>query len=325
MNTKEKLLALLEENKGVYFSGEEIAQRLCVSRAAICKAVKSLREEGYEIHAVTNKGYCLSAKNDVLSKQGVRRYLQGECENLDIHVFPVIDSTNTLVREKAAQGQPEGYVAIANEQTEGRGRRGRSFFSPSGTGLYLSILLRPDHYSPEQATRFTTMAAVAMCEAIEEISDECAQIKWVNDIFVRGRKVCGILTEAALDLESRLLDYAVLGTGINVYVPKEGFPKEIAGSAGAVLTEEKDDVKNRLAGAFLNHFMKYYRSREQSSYIEAYQKRSLAIGREVTVISPNCSTRTAFAYGVDEECRLLVRYEDGKTEALSSGEISIRL
>lgn len=324
MRTKEKLLALLEENKGTYFSGEEIAQRLSVSRAAICKAVKCLREEGYEIHAVTNKGYCLSAQNDVLSLQGVRRYLNEAYQDMDITVLSTTGSTNALVREKAAGGQPEGYVVIANEQTRGRGRRGRSFYSPSGTGIYLSVLLRPDHFSPQQASRVTTMAAVAMCEAIEELSDECAQIKWVNDIFVRGRKVCGILTEASLDLESGFVDYAVLGVGVNVYTPKEGFPEELHKTAGAILEEEKDDGKNRLAGAFLNHFMDYYQSKEQTAYIEAYQRRSLAIGRKVMVISPN-HTREALAYGVDEECRLLVQYENGETEKLSSGEISIKL
>ena len=135
MTTKDKLLGLFEENKGIYFSGEEIAGKLCVSRAAVWKAVKSLRDEGYVIDAVTNKGYCLSTNTDILSPQGIQKYIKQEYKNMDINVIPVIGSTNDLVREKANEGYDEGYVVISNEQTKGRGRYGRKFFSPSGTGL----------------------------------------------------------------------------------------------------------------------------------------------------------------------------------------------
>ena len=324
MTTRERVLELFESNKGVYFSGEEIAQKLCVSRAAVWKAVKNLREDGYQIDAVTNRGYCLSVETDILSPQGIAKYLDEECKNLDMTVLPVVSSTNTLVREKAGQGFPEGYTVISNEQTEGRGRFGRSFFSPEGTGVYMSILLRPSHYSAGQAVRITTMAAVAMCEAIEAVSGEKAKIKWVNDIFVRGKKVCGILTEGSFDMESGMLDYAVLGVGVNVYRPSGDFPKELEQIAGAVFDHPQKDVKNHLAAAFLNQFMKYYRAQDLADYIGKYQSRSLAVGKEVMVISGNRSCK-AFAYGVDEECHLLVRYEDGTTESLSHGEIRIRL
>ena len=133
-------------------------------------------------------------------------------------------------------------MVIANEQTAGRGRLSRSFFSPKDTGIYMSLLLRPKNYSAKQAVRITTMAAVAMCEAIETVSDEKAEIKWVNDIFVRGEKVCGILTEGSFNLESGLLDYAVLGIGINIYQPKDGFPNELSSIAGAVFSEKQSTV-----------------------------------------------------------------------------------
>lgn len=324
MKVREELLELFEANKGRYFSGEELAGRLCVSRAAVWKAVKTLREEGYVIDAVTNKGYCLSTKTDILSPQGIRKYLSPECGGLEIEVLSAVDSTNGLVRRKADSGRAEGCVVVANEQTDGRGRRGRLFFSPAETGIYMSILLRPCHYSAGQAVRFTTMAAVAICEAIEEVSTEKAGIKWVNDIYVGGKKVCGILTEASFDLESGLVEYAVLGVGINVYRPRGGFPKGLEQTAGFLFENTRDDLKNRLTAAFLNHFLEYYRAESLTGYIEKYRQRSLVVGKEVTVIDGD-RTRTAFAYGVDDDCRLLVRYDDGLTEGLSYGEIGIRL
>ena len=170
MTTKESILALFEEQRGVYFSGEEIAARLAVSRAAVWKAVNGLRKEGYEIDAVSNKGYRLAADTDILSTQGIEKYQDPVCRTLNLCVLPEAESTNTLLREKANAGAPEGTVILANTQTKGRGRRGRSFYSPADTGLYLSILLRPDGMTPDQAVKITTMAAVAVCEAVEEIS-----------------------------------------------------------------------------------------------------------------------------------------------------------
>ncbi len=323
MTTKEKILELFEANKGIYFSGEEIAGKLCVSRAAVWKAVKSLRNEGYMIDAVTNKGYCLSVNTDILSPQGIWKYLDSGYRHLDMTVLSTVDSTNVMVREKANNGLAEGYTVISNEQTAGRGRYGRKFFSPNGTGVYMSVLLRPDNYSASQAVRITTMAAVAMCEAIEEVSDEKAQIKWVNDIFVKGKKVCGILTEASFGLESGLLEYAVLGIGLNVYQPPEGFPKELEQIAGAIFAHTQDDMKNRLVASFLNHFMGYYTAQNQTDYTEKYRNRSLAVGKQIQVISGN-QVRNAFVYGVDDECRLLIKYEDGETASLAYGEIDIR-
>lgn len=322
MTTKEKLLALLEAQKGTYYSGEEIAQRLEVSRAAVWKAVKSLQKEGYEIHAVTNRGYCLSRQTDILSKQGIQKFLTDSCRDLELSVLPTAESTNTLVREQANRGTGEGYTVIAGEQTGGRGRYGRSFFSPQGTGVYLSILLRPKTREASQALMLTTMAAVAMCEAIEEVSPEKAEIKWVNDIYVRGKKVCGILTEASLDLESSSLQYAVLGVGVNVYQPLEGFPGELAGTAGAVLEGPVEEGKNRLTASFLNHFLSLYRSGTWADCIGAYRERNLALGKTVTVRRQDTS-RTAYVRDIDELCRLVVEYEDGTTEHLSYGEISI--
>lgn len=322
MTTKETLLTLLEENRGRYFSGEEIAEKLSVTRAAVWKAVNGLRGDGYEIDAVKNRGYCLASDTDILSWQGVRKYLSSICGALTLDVLPSARSTNAVAREKAAEGAAEGYTVIANEQTDGRGRQGRKFYSPAGSGIYLSLLLRPKNCSPDQAVRFTTMAAVAACEAAEEISGERAEIKWVNDIYMRGKKVSGILTEASFSLETGCLDYAVLGVGFNVYMPEDGFPSELADTAGAVFARRQNDGKNRLTAEFLNRFMQYYTAQDMASYGKQYRERSMVIGKKINVISPNgCKNGTAL--DVDQDCRLIVRYENGMVERLSSGEISI--
>ena len=324
MTTRDQLLELLERNRGSFFSGEEIARILNVSRAAVWKAVKALRQEGYAIDAVTNKGYCLSPETDILSPQGVKKYLKGEYRSLELQILPTASSTNALVRERANQGCPEGLTVMANTQTAGRGRLGRGFFSPPETGLYLSLLLRPSRYEPRQAVRLTAVAAVAMCEAIEAVSGEKAGIKWVNDVYVRGKKVCGILTEGSFDLESGGLDSVVLGAGVNVYPPREGFPPELSDIAGTVFDSPRSDGKNRLAAEFLNRFLDCYYAPEDLGYIEKYRDRSLVVGKPVTVLSGGIS-RPALACGIDKECRLLVRYETGQTQALSYGEVSVRL
>ena len=324
MTTKEKLLALLEDSKGTFFSGEEIARTLQVSRAAVWKAVSALREDGYTIDAATNKGYRLSPDSDILSPQGIRRFLKPEYRDLDLTVLPTAPSTNALVREKANQGCPEGCIIIACEQTAGRGRYGRQFFSPVDSGVYLSLLLRPTAYSPQQATCLTAAAAAAMCQAIEEVTGQQPRIKWVNDIFLHGKKVCGILTEAAVGLETGTLNYMVLGAGVNLYPPAEGFPEEIQPIAGSVLERSCPEAKNRLVGEFLNRFWDFYTHPECRTYLEDYRSRSLAIGQNVTVLSAGRAV-SAYAYGIDDDFRLLVRYDSGKTEALSYGEIRIQL
>lgn len=188
----------------------------------------------------------------------------------------------------------------------------------------MSLILRPPHYSSQQAVKLTTMAAVAVCEAMEAVSGEKAQIKWVNDIYVRGKKVCGILTEASFGLEDGFLEYAVLGIGINVFPPEDGFPDEIKDIAGAVFREAQNDGKNQLAAEFLNRFMTYYSVPQKSDYVGNYRSRSMVIGKEIQVICSN-GTKKATALDVDKDCRLIVEYEDGATESLYSGEISIKM
>lgn len=323
MNTKEQLLALFEQNKGHYVSGEDIAEKLSVSRAAVWKAVKALQNSGYKIDAVQNKGYCLSVDTDILSAQGISKHLNTICSDLKIDVFESVSSTNTLMRKYATSGAREGYVIIANSQTDGKGRKGHTFYSPDNTGVYMSILLRPVQCTAKDAVKITTMAAVAVCEAVETLSGKTAQIKWVNDIFVNGKKVCGILTEAAFGLEDGFLDYAVLGIGINAFAPEGGFPNEIKDIAGAVFDKGENEAKNRIAAEILNSFMKYYKTPQKDIYADNYKKRSFLIGKKVNVIKSDC-TKSATALDIDNECRLIVKYDDGTIESLSSGEVSVK-
>lgn len=323
MSTKEQLLSLLHSQKGRYVSGEEIASSLRVSRTAVWKAVNALRQDGYQIDAAQNRGYCLAQATDLLREADIRARLTPACSSLDIRVVPTVASTNAMVRELAASGAPEGTVVIANAQTAGRGRLGRQFYSPADTGIYLSILLKPTAYTAQQAIRITTMAAVAACEAIESVSGRSAGIKWVNDIFIGGKKVCGILTEGSFDLESGSLNHVILGIGINAYAPKEGFPNELTDIAGFVFPEPRCDGKNDLAAGFLNRFMAYYAAQDPSAYTETYRRKSIVIGKSIWVISGG-NRRQAEALDVDRECRLIVRYLDGTIDALSSAEVSIR-
>ena len=323
MGTKEKLLALFEADKGKFFYGEELAARLAVSRTAVWKAVNSLRKEGYEIQAVRNKGYSLSVSTDILSIQGVEKYLNPEHSYIELEILPDIGSTNDYLREKAAQGKGEGYAVVAGAQTRGKGRTGRSFYSPADTGIYLSLLLRPKDCRPAQAVKFTTMAAVAACEAIENVSHRSPQIKWVNDIYIDGKKVSGILTEASVSLENGSLEYVLLGIGINVYPPEKGFPQELRETAGSVFQERKSDGKNQLTAGFLNRLMEIYTKEETGEYAEEYRKRSMVLGKRIQILTPE-GEKGARALEIDKDCRLLVEYEDGNRELLRAGEIRIR-
>lgn len=322
MSVRERLLPLLREH-GDYLSGEEAARLLGVSRNAVWKAVSALKEDGYQIEAVTNRGYKLIDSGDVLSAAEIEKHLGALSERLNIEVKSTVTSTNILMKEKAASGAPEGTVLAATEQTAGRGRFTRRFFSPSDSGVYFSVLLRPK-LSAENAALITTAAAVAVAEAAEELCGRKTGIKWVNDVLIEGRKICGILTEASLNLESGELDYAILGIGLNVYEPVGGFPQEIANIAGSIFKERGTGLRSKITAAVLERFFKYYDSLGERLFLKSYRERCIVIGKQITVLSGSGS-RPALALGVDDNCRLIVKYPDGSEDCLSSGEISVRL
>jgi BirA family biotin operon repressor/biotin-[acetyl-CoA-carboxylase] ligase len=320
MSVKENILSILEKNRGGYVSGERLAEQLGVSRTSVWKGIQRLQDEGFSIEAVTNKGYRLAEDTDVLNAVGVDAYLD-KSYGVRLEVFKSIDSTNLELKRRSTEA--EGLVVAASEQTGGMGRLGRKFSSPSDTGIYFSILLKPDIDNSE-VTLLTTIAALAVCQAIEKYTDKKPGIKWVNDVFIDGKKVNGTLTQASFSMENLAPEYVIVGIGINVYEPEGGFEDEIKNIAGAVLTERTGDMKNKLLAEVLNRYFYYYRNFEKKEFIEEYKKRSIVIGKTVSVVTPTL-IRRADVLDIDESCRLIVRYEDGTEEAVSTGEISIRL
>lgn len=244
----------------------------------------------------------------------------------DITCFDTLESTNTTLKEMARKGANEGTVLIAKEQTAGRGKMNRSFFSPNESGIYMSILLRPD-LKPEEATFLTAIAAVSVCEAIEKVSDIKTSIKWVNDIYCKGKKLCGILTEAGFGLYSYKVGYCVVGIGVNLKVAQSGFPKDIEHIAGAVFDENdfSVDKKNRIISHILESFYCYYKEFEEKTFIAEYKNRSNLIGKEITITDALGSVCKALVLDIDDECTLVVKYEDGTEEKLISGDVSIKI
>lgn len=260
---------------------------------------------------------------DELTAGGIREYLDPACSALRIEVLPEVSSTNTLLKEKALAGAPAGTVLIADRQTTGRGRSGKSFHSPAGTGLYMSILTNAEAQDSARTLSVTTMSAVAAAEAAEAVSGREARIKWVNDIYMEERKVCGILAEALTSPTTGRPDRIVLGAGFNVYEPEDGFPAEIAEIAGAIRTRVEPGVRSRLAAEFLNRFYGILKG-GRSDYEADYRRRSLLTGRRILVLSET-DPREAAVLGLDEQLRLLVRYDDGTEAALNAGEVSLKL
>ncbi len=257
------------------------------------------------------------------SVQGILDVCQKELAGrLDITLFDELDSTNTYLKKLARAGAAEGRVIIAQRQSAGRGRLGRSFYSDA-EGLYISVLIRP-HMKAENMVFVTAITAVAMARAIERTVDASAMIKWVNDIFVRGKKVCGILCESAFGADA-LSEYVVIGAGVNITEPSGGFPADISAVAGALLPYgNKQELRSSLAAAFLQELFSEYARLDSRNFLDEYRRRSMVTGKSISVISPTL-TRHGQAVAIDDDCRLVVRFDDGTTEHVSTGEISVRV
>lgn len=259
---------------------------------------------------------------DIIDSKKILEFLDSDLkEKINIQVLDKATSTNTLMKGVATENE-EGFVIIAGEQTAGRGRMGRTFFSPGDSGVYMSLLLKPK-IKPEDAIQITTAAAVSVCRALEALGIKNSEIKWVNDIFLNGKKVCGILTESSFDSKNGTLDFAVLGVGINIYESEDGFPDEIKNIAGVVFSERREDLRNRFISEFINSFFGFYDVISSKSHLKEYKEKSFVLGKEITVIQGE-NTRNGKAVDIDDCCNLVVELPDGKTEKLYSGEISIK-
>ncbi|MGN1015028.1 MAG: biotin--[acetyl-CoA-carboxylase] ligase [Butyricicoccus sp.] len=322
---RDDVLQVLEQHKGELVSGGMLAQKLSVSRTAIWKAISTLRDEGFPIESVAGGGYRLSMDSDALSAAGIQLHLTTGCIGQSLEVFSEIDSTNNYLKRKAGE-LPHGHTAVADCQTAGRGRRGRSFLSPSGSGVYLSILLHPT-MPLEQINLITVGAAVAICHAIQEAAGFSPSIKWVNDVLQDGKKLCGILTEASVEAETGLLSYAIVGIGINVRTPEGGLPEEIRSIAGSLEDFAPHAVsRNQLVACFLNHMERCYdriAHGQTAALMEDYRSYMHFLGQEIRIITGD-AVRPARALTINEHGHLIVE-QDGERRELLAGEISIRL
>ena len=240
--------------------------------------------------------------------------------NITFKVYDSLISTNKTAKELAENGAKEGTVIVAKKQTGGRGRLGRSFYSPEGTGLYFSIILRPD-FSPEQNLLITPAAAVAVSTVIEALTDTKAQIKWVNDIFINGKKVCGILSEAKLNAKGTT-EYVILGIGINLTPPKGGFPKDIELVAGALFNAPQNDTANEIMVKTVTTFLNLYQSLTDDKIYTEYEKRLMLKKAEVNY-TENGEVKCGTVLGIDRSFNLIINKADGKEFHLSSGEVTI--
>ncbi len=326
MSVKEDLLETLEKNRGKYCSGEELAQLFQVSRAAIWKAVGQLKQEGYEIKAVQNKGYFLEENCDLISEQGIRLALKKEYQTIPIVIKKEMTSTNIEAKQAAALKPVHGMLFVAEQQTAGRGRRGRSFVTLQGKGIYMSLVLCPDVQSSD-VIYLTTAASVAVVRAIQKLTGIETGIKWVNDIYKNEKKLCGILSEAVTDCESGQIDCVVVGIGINFSIDTKTIPEELRNIVTALYEEDKEDSKgitrNQLIAEVVNQMLSLCKELSSHSFLTEYKAHSILLGKEIDVIDGENQKR-AKAVDIDEQGGLVVEYLDGKRQVLHTGEVTIR-
>lgn len=319
---KGEILKLLKETDG-YVSGQELCRRFGVSRTAVWKVINQLKEEGYEIEAVRNRGYALKGAGDVLSEAELLSCLKTEWAGGRTVYFDATDSTNIQARRLAEAHAPHGTLVVSDRQDGGKGRRGRSWASPSGVGIWMSLILRPE-IAPSSASMLTLAAALAVREGIREETGLSPLIKWPNDLVLNGKKICGILTEMSTELME--IQYVITGIGINVN--QKEFPPEIRDTATSLSLEAgRCFRRSSLIAAILKAFEKDYaaflKTGDLSLLLEEYNACLVNRGKEVCILDPSGEYR-AVAEGIDESGSLLVTLPDGTRREIISGEVSVR-
>ena len=318
------LLSLLRSHKNEPLSGEEIAHELGISRTAVWKRIQVLKKTGYQIEAVNKKGYILMSTPDKVFPEEIVAKLKTKWLGHNINYQESIVSSNELCKQLAMQGAPDGTLCLTEEQVKGKGGLSRGWFSPKGKGLWFSILLKPS-FLPQEASKCTLLAAVAVVQAVNSIAGVHASIKWPNDILLEGKKLVGILTE--MSAEFGHINYIVVGIGINVSVAPEDVPAEFRSSAislNAVATEKIS--RTELLAAVLENFEKLYEQVLQQGFapvLQLWRKYTSTLGKEVKVIAPN-ETYIGKAIDIDEEGLLIVEKADGTREKVLAGDVSIR-
>lgn len=322
MNVRSQLLTAFAGAGDSYISGAALAEKLGVSRNAVWKAVKALEAEGFIIESITSKGYRLSGDSNRLAKELICPLLDTKAIGRDITVLDEVDSTNNAAKELASAGAPHGSAVAAEMQTAGKGRIGRGFVSPAGKGLYVTTIVRPD-FSIEFAPMITAAAACAGAEAVESLCGQPVNIKWVNDLYMNGRKICGILTEASMGLELKSLDYAVIGIGINVRSAKETLGEELS----RIVTSVEDETgiiidRNVLCARLFHELERFLDKIEDRSFLEDYRRRELLTGNTITA-SVGGESIKGRAVGIDDNANLMIKLDSGEIKHLSSGEANL--
>lgn len=319
---KEEILRLLRSADG-YISGQELCNRFGVSRTAVWKAINQLKEAGYEIEAQQNKGYRLMAAPDLMTEAEIKSLMHTEWVAKEVLYFDTIDSTNTKAQELAEKGYPSGTLVVADKQESGKGRRGRSWVSPYGTGIFMTLMIKPD-INPNNASMLTLVAALAVAKAITSVTGEEALIKWPNDIVVNGKKVCGILTE--MNAQFDYINHIVVGIGINVH--NESFPEEISQMASSLMIEAggKRFHRAQIIAETMSYFEQYYdtflKTQDLSALVREYDELLVNRNKLVRVLDPK-EPFDGKAMGITPKGELIVETWESR-KLVSSGEVSVR-
>lgn len=314
------VLSILESNQGQYISGQKIGDALHMTRANVWKEIEKLRKEGYHIDSIRNKGYCLLSRNNNLSRSMIRSYLNENTVS-DIEILDAIDSTNNYAKKIAQDESINNYCIITDHQTKGRGRRGRSFYSPDKNGIYLSLILRPQ-LKVEDAQLITIIAALAVVDAIKSCYGIKTDIKWLNDIYLDQKKLAGILTEGEIVLENTSYRYLVVGIGINIFYDSN-LPEALKDIYTALEVAVGQDLdRDYLAAAIINHFYAYYRKLEtdKEAIINQYKAYCFILSQEISIKGQEGKF---IARDINQSGHLIVEDKTGTLQALNSGEISI--
>lgn len=306
-----------------YVSGQQICEKFGVSRTAVWKAVNQLKEEGYEVEAVRNRGYHIIDSPDVITLEELTSQIDTVWAGKQVYYYNETDSTNIRAKQLGEEGAPHGTLAVADQQNAGRGRRGRGWESPKGCSIYMSILLRPE-IPPVKAPMLTLVMALSVAEGLKESTGLDVEIKWPNDIVLNGKKLVGILTEMSTEID--YINHVVIGVGINVNMT--GLPEELSGKATSLRLETGRIVKRSpIIAAVMRSFEKNYSLFLETQDLEKMQEEynSLLVNREKEVRILGAKEQyNAYALGVNKEGELLVRRGDGTTEAVFAGEVSVR-
>lgn len=318
---KTELLALLRETDD-YVSGQSLCQKFGVSRTAVWKTIRQLKEEGYEIEAVQNKGYRLMNVPDTLSSEELKSIRRTAWAGREIFYFPVIDSTNTRAKQLAEGGCPAGTLVVAEQQEAGKGRRGRSWVSPEGCGVFMTLLLKPDIH-PDNASMLTLVAALAVSGAIEKLTKMTAGIKWPNDIVINGKKICGILTEMSMQFDC--INHVVVGIGINVH--NETFPEDVSRIATSLYLESgvhynRAALIEEILEQFETYYAVYLKTEDLSGLVREYDAHLVNLHQKVKVLDP-AEPFEGEAQGITPRGELIVDTQEGKM-LVSAGEVSVR-